>query len=77
MSGESHEGSDVQHITIDADMCDRSPACPARRVCPRGAIKPLPGGRYPGSSGYVVDSDRCTACGVCIRACPGGAVHLG
>lgn len=63
-------------MTLDAATCDRSPACPARRACPRGAIVPIPGGRYPGANGYTIDQERCTGCGICIRSCPTGAVRL-
>lgn len=61
-------------VRIENDSCDRSPGCPARRVCPRGAIVPVPGGPYPGSKGYTVLQERCTGCGVCARVCAGGAV---
>ena len=54
---------------IDKDLCDRAPGCPARRVCPRGAI-------VPGSEGYTVQTERCTGCGVCVRVCPTGAVRM-
>ncbi|MHB8761513.1 MAG: 4Fe-4S binding protein [Coriobacteriia bacterium] len=64
-------------MTIDEAACDRSPACPARRACPRGAIVPIAGGRYPGSNGYRVDESRCTGCGICVLSCPGGAAQLG
>ncbi|MHB1342501.1 MAG: ATP-binding protein [Coriobacteriia bacterium] len=62
---------------IDAASCDRSPGCPARRVCPKGAIVPIPGGMYPGANGYSVIEELCAGCGVCARVCPGGAVTLG
>jgi Fe-S-cluster-containing hydrogenase component 2 len=62
---------------IENNSCDRSPGCPARRVCPRGAIVPIGGGRYPGDNGYTVIEDKCTGCGVCARVCAGGAVRLG
>ena len=58
-----------QQVIIELSSCDASPYCPARRVCPRNAIVPVPGG-------YTIDQDKCTACGVCIRACPMGAVKL-
>ena len=61
---------------IDKDLCDRAPGCPARRVCPRGAIVPIPGGAYPSSEGYTVQTERCTGCGVCVRVCPTGAVRM-
>ena len=67
----------MRTVTIDASTCDRSPACPARRACPRGAIVPIAGGAYPGSKGYVIDADRCTGCAVCALNCPGGAVRVG
>ncbi|MBI5231739.1 MAG: 4Fe-4S binding protein [Coriobacteriales bacterium] len=61
-------------INIDTQRCDRSPACPAVRVCPRGAIRPVAGGGYPGANGYEVVQELCSGCGICARACPGGAV---
>ncbi|HZL06973.1 MAG TPA: 4Fe-4S binding protein [Coriobacteriia bacterium] len=63
--------------SVETGACDRSPHCPARRVCPRGAIVPKTGGAYPGANGYRVLADRCTGCGVCVRACPGRAVSMG
>ncbi len=67
----------MRTISIDTNACDRSPGCPARRVCPRGAITPVPGGAYPGANGYTVNDDLCTGCGICARVCPVGAVQLG
>jgi Fe-S-cluster-containing hydrogenase component 2 len=64
-------------VRIENDSCDRAPGCPARRVCPRGAIVPIEGGAYPGANGYHVLEERCTGCGVCARVCAGGAVTLG
>jgi Fe-S-cluster-containing hydrogenase component 2 len=63
-------------VEIDIRSCDRSPACPARRVCPEGAIAPEAGGSYPGANGYVVDEDKCAGCGVCAGVCPRGAVRM-
>jgi len=67
----------VAHIHINEAACDRSPGCPARQVCPRNAIKPIPGGHYPGANGYMVDESLCTGCAVCARFCPTGAVSMG
>ncbi len=61
-------------VTIDVARCDRSPGCPARRVCPKGAITPIPGGARPGANGYAIDQDKCTGCGACVRVCAGGAI---
>jgi Fe-S-cluster-containing hydrogenase component 2 len=62
--------------SVTVERCDRSPGCMAARVCPRGAIVPVPGGTYPGASGFTVDGGSCTGCGVCVRACPFGAVEM-
>jgi len=64
-------------VRIDNHSCDRSPGCPARSVCPRGAIVPVDGGLYPGANGYTVLQEKCTGCGVCARVCAGGAVRIG
>ena len=64
-------------IAIDNTRCDRSPGCPSRRVCPKGAIVPVEGGHYPGAHGYRVIEERCTGCGICARVCAGGAVSIG
>ena len=61
---------------VDIPSCDRSPGCPARRVCPQGAIVPVVGGPYPGANGYTVIEDKCTGCGVCMRVCHGGAISM-
>lgn len=64
-------------VTIDNMLCDRSPGCPSKRVCPTGAIVPREGGRYPGANGYAVIEELCRGCAVCARVCAGGAVQLG
>jgi ferredoxin len=56
-------------VTVIRERCDNSPFCPAKRVCPRGAI-------VPDGQAYRVDQEKCTGCGVCVRACPMGAVTL-
>jgi Fe-S-cluster-containing hydrogenase component 2 len=64
-------------IRIDNSRCDRSPGCPAARVCPNGAIVPSDGGSYRGANGYTIIDEKCSGCGICARACVGGAVRLG
>lgn len=63
-------------VKIENALCDRSPGCPSRRVCPTGAIVPIEGGPYPGSNGYQVIDELCRGCAVCARVCAGGAVQL-
>ncbi len=66
---------------IDKNRCDRSPACPARRVCPTRAIdnemqvEPLFAFFGPRPS-YSVNEDLCVGCGVCIKMCPTGAISM-
>lgn len=67
----------MRTVRIETSLCDRSPGCPSRRVCPNGAIIPVAGGSYAGANGYTVMEDKCTGCGVCMRVCPGGAVQIG
>jgi Fe-S-cluster-containing hydrogenase component 2 len=59
---------------VDEYMCDRNPGCPARRLCPNGAFLRTAEGERPGA--WRVDESLCTGCGVCVRACPMGAVTL-
>lgn len=63
-------------IRIENAACDRSPGCPARRVCPHGAIVPIEGGAYQGANGYTVIDEKCAGCGICARVCAGGAVQF-
>jgi MinD superfamily P-loop ATPase len=64
----------MQTFQIDARNCDRSGGCPARRMCPRGAIVAREGGAYPGANGYSVIESLCSGCGVCTRVCPTHAI---
>jgi len=64
----------MMSFSVDTAACDRSPGCPARRACPKGAITALPGGAYPGANGYTVNEALCAGCGICVRVCPGHAV---
>lgn len=60
------------------EKCDRSPMCPAMRFCPQRAIsQPASSGRSIFGGGLsVVDPEKCTGCGVCMRYCPRGAVKM-
>ncbi len=57
-----------QKAIIDSQQCDRSPFCPARRVCPVGAINVV--------NGVPQVTGDCTGCGKCFQVCPGRAVRL-
>lgn len=71
----------VRKAEIDQNRCDRSPGCPASRVCPAHAIVsemqtdqvfsffgPRPS--------YSVNEDLCTGCGICTHRCPMGAIQM-
>lgn len=62
-------------VTVDQSVCDRSPHCPARSVCPNGAFILEGSGSQAGQVGYTVDQSSCTGCGLCVRHCPNGAVN--
>ena len=64
---------------IDPKMCDGAPTCPSKRVCPAKAISQA-GGK--GLLGFMmggiskVNESKCTGCGICVRACPHGAIKI-
>ena len=64
----------MEHAVIDAGRCDRSPGCPVRRACQSEAVFRVDGGPHAGS--WAIDDDLCSACGICLRACPMGAVSM-
>ena len=64
-----------KYAVIDPVSCDRSPGCPAIRVCPVQAISHEKNGMFTfGPS--VVDTDKCTGCSICLNFCPGQAISM-
>lgn len=72
---------------INQDRCDRSPACPVSRICPRDAVVPdAPAderqtgrlrqlfGAAP-SHAWKVDESKCSGCLLCAQYCPHRAVE--
>lgn len=59
---------------INPNLCDRSPFCPVKRVCPAGAVEQK--GGFFSASVPKVDEDKCTGCAKCTRYCPHGAVTM-
>lgn len=65
---------------INQELCDKSPFCPVRRICPQNAIITHKGKKKnifsPGIEKYEIDSEKCTACSLCLKYCPMRAVSL-
>ncbi|AZR72460.1 4Fe-4S ferredoxin [Anoxybacter fermentans] len=60
---------------IDPKKCDRSPFCPAKRVCPVQAITQEKNSIF--STGPAkVDPEKCIGCGKCLNFCPGQAITM-
>lgn len=60
---------------IDPNICDRSPFCPVKRVCPVGAITQEVKGFF-GAGTPKVDPNKCVGCGKCVQVCPHRAVKM-
>lgn len=54
-------------FSFDAELCRSCKKCAVEASCPTGAVT-LADGKA------VIDSDKCTNCGVCVGKCPFGAV---
>ncbi|SES84300.1 4Fe-4S binding protein [Anaerobranca gottschalkii] len=56
---------------IKPSKCDKSPFCPAKRVCPVNAI-------YFDETinSYKVDEEKCIGCGKCAKVCPQRAIEM-
>jgi Fe-S-cluster-containing dehydrogenase component len=58
-------GVEVPHL------CTQCSNYPCVASCPVGALSP-----NEETGAVIVDNDKCTACGLCIDACPGKIPHL-
>ncbi len=58
-------------IKVSASRCPENHACPSVRVCPVGALS------QKGNKAPLVDYDKCTKCGKCVKFCPMRAISLG
>ena len=58
-------GAEVPHLCV---QCEDYPCV---KACPMGALA-----TSPKTGAVLVNDEKCTACGACIEACPGGVPHL-
>ena len=77
----------MARVSVDPLLCDGTRACVW--ACPQGVFalrvvaSNLPllvkwrTARHGGVQAAVVNEEACTACGMCLAACPEGAVTLG
>lgn len=59
---------------VDSNICDKSPFCPVKRVCPENAITQE--GNFFNTSVPIIDPNRCIGCGKCVNYCPHKAVSI-
>lgn len=55
---------------LDPDACDSSDGAPCAAVCLPNALS------LEGSGRLRLDAARCIACGLCVDACPAGAIAI-
>jgi len=61
----------MKKAIIKEIACDKSPFCPAKRVCPVNAIY-----RKGFTRPFKVDAETCIGCGKCINVCPQRAIIM-
>jgi Fe-S-cluster-containing hydrogenase component 2 len=64
----------MKKAVIDKSLCDKSPFCPVKRVCPVGAV--TQDGKLFSSDFPTVDPEKCIGCGECVKVCPRRAVKM-
>lgn len=65
----------MKTAVVNGSLCDQSPFCPVKRVCPVQAVtqdvKFLIKADTP-----VINKDLCIGCGKCVQVCPMKAVKM-
>ena len=57
-------------VRVIAEKCPQNHRCPAVVTCPVDALT------QEGNKAPVVDEEKCTDCGVCVKRCPMRALVL-
>ncbi|NLI92710.1 MAG: 4Fe-4S binding protein [Peptococcaceae bacterium] len=60
---------------VNPNLCDRSPGCPAIKVCPSQALSHKRAGMF-SYDATMADPEKCTGCAKCLNNCPGGAIKM-
>ncbi len=55
---------------VNEALCPQDHPCPAARVCPYDALT------QEGDAAPVVNEEKCEDCGLCVKACPRGALRM-
>ena len=71
-------GKSVKEVAkLKINRCDKSPLCPAKKVCPLDAITQKRRGFLNLFADYPeIDLSKCMGCGVCVDACARGAIYM-
>jgi len=57
-------------VAVDKKPCPQDRPCPAVAVCPYEALS------QEGNAAPAVDEEKCEDCGLCVKACPMGALRI-
>ena len=64
----------MKKAVINKKLCDHSPFCPVKRVCPVGAVKQDV--KFFSAGIPEIDEEKCIGCGKCVNVCPMRAVKM-
>lgn len=64
----------MKKVRLDKARCDSKPFCPAKGMCPEGAIEFKRTGFIFGD--IVINDRKCIGCGRCVSVCPHGALSI-
>ena len=71
-------GKGIKEVAkLKINRCDRSPLCPAKKICPLNAITQKRRGFLNLFADYPeIDQGECMGCGICVDACLRGAIYM-
>ena len=71
-------GKSIKEVAkLKRNRCDKSPLCPVIKICTLDAITQKRRGFLNLFADYPeIDPGKCMGCGVCVDACPRGAIYM-